>query len=174
MSLDPALLRETEDIKGLYNSYLSLKKIVAHWHATRTAKPSSSVLSSLFLPTIPPIQILPGPVFGYCDTFDQFQSFAGSLTSTYFHPCGTLPMRIEEVNGAKEQSVEGSPGGNNHGDIERNHPKGWVVDEYLRVRDVKGLRIADASVIPSIPSSPIAAACMCVGVAAGMFMTESD
>ena len=38
-----------------------------------------------------------------------------------------------------------------------------VVDDQLRVRGLEGLRIADSSVIPSIPSANICAATMMIG-----------
>ena len=48
-----------------------------------------------------------------------------------------------------------------------------VVDSKLRVIGVKGLRVADASVIPKIPSGPIAAVCMAIGVAAAEFLSTT-
>ena len=40
---------------------------------------------------------------------------------------------------------------------------GAVVDDQLRVRGAAGLRVCDASVIPRIPTAPIAATCMVLG-----------
>lgn len=40
---------------------------------------------------------------------------------------------------------------------------GAVVDSNLRVRGVKGLRIADASIMPNIVLSNINAACIMIG-----------
>ena len=47
---------------------------------------------------------------------------------------------------------------------------GSVVDDRLRVHGVQGLRIADASVFPCIPTAPTAATCMAVGAAAAEFV----
>lgn len=47
-----------------------------------------------------------------------------------------------------------------------------VVDSRLRVHHIDKLRIADASVFPSIPSAPIAATVMAVGLAAGEFIND--
>ena len=47
---------------------------------------------------------------------------------------------------------------------------GSVVDDRLKVHGVQGLRIADASVFPCIPTAPTAAACMAVGAAAAEFV----
>ena len=47
-----------------------------------------------------------------------------------------------------------------------------VVDDELRVLGVKRLRVADASVMPHIPSGPVAATCMAVGVAAFEFIVS--
>jgi choline dehydrogenase len=45
-----------------------------------------------------------------------------------------------------------------------------VVDEEFRVHGVSKLRIADASVIPAIPSSPTQAICMLLGEACGQLL----
>lgn len=52
---------------------------------------------------------------------------AGDLGTTIFHPVGTAKM-----------GIEGDPMA--------------VLDERLRVRGIRGLRVADASVMPSITS----------------------
>lgn len=61
--------------------------------------------------------------------------FVPLFSNTYFHACGTCAMSAE------------------HG----------VVGPDLRVRGVTGLRVADASVIPHIPSGPIQATCVAIG-----------
>jgi len=48
-----------------------------------------------------------------------------------------------------------------------------VVDLDLRVRSVSGLRIADASVIPSVPVSAMNAPSMLIGYRAARYLTES-
>lgn len=58
------------------------------------------------------------------------------FSGTYFHACGTCAM---------------SPS------------SGGVVGPDLRVRGVDGLRVADASVLPHIPSGPTQAACVAIG-----------
>ena len=55
----------------------------------------------------------------------------------------------------------------------RRRGKG-VVDANLRVLGVTGLRVADASVFPCIPSGPIAATCMAVGEAAFRLLMHED
>lgn len=52
------------------------------------------------------------------------------------------------------------------------NPDVAVVDTHLRVRGVIGLRIADASVFPSIPSGPIAATVMAVAEAAAELLSR--
>ena len=48
-----------------------------------------------------------------------------------------------------------------------------VVDGELRVRGVEGLRIADASIFPTIPSANTAAPAMMVGEMAAAFLREA-
>lgn len=66
-----------------------------------------------------------------------------ATASTVFHPCGTARM------GSDEQSV---------------------VDPELRLRGVEGLRIADASVFPLIPSPNIQPAALMVGERCAEFL----
>eukprot|EP00940_MAST-03C_sp_MAST-3C-sp2_P002812 g2812.t1 len=61
-------------------------------------------------------------------TNDDIEAFVRSTSGTDYHPCGTCRM-----------------GGN------ENDPE-VVVDEQLRVRDLEGLRVVDASVMPQIVS----------------------
>ncbi len=49
---------------------------------------------------------------------------------------------------------------------------GDVVDERLRVMGVKNLRIADASVMPDIPSGNINAPCIMIGERASDLIKE--
>ncbi|GAA4587953.1 FAD-dependent oxidoreductase [Planotetraspora phitsanulokensis] len=68
-------------------------------------------------------EVMPGP-----DTFDEpgLRDYARATLASYFHPVGTC--RIGDDGMA-------------------------VVDRDLRVRGISGLRVADASVIPSVPSA---------------------
>jgi choline dehydrogenase len=69
----------------------------------------------------------PGPV---ADDDDALRAFAKAAYQSYFHPVGTCAM----------------------GDTDMS-----VVDSELRVHGVSGLRVADGSVMPSIPSANTAA-----------------
>lgn len=69
----------------------------------------------------------PGPV---ADDDDALRAFAKAAYQSYFHPVGTCAM----------------------GDTNMS-----VVDSELRVHGISGLRIADGSVMPSIPSANTAA-----------------
>jgi choline dehydrogenase len=65
----------------------------------------------------------PGPQL---DNWEALREFVKQTVGTYFHPAGTCAM------GNSEQSV---------------------VDDQLRVRGITGLRVVDASVMPSLPSN---------------------
>jgi choline dehydrogenase-like flavoprotein len=68
---------------------------------------------------------LPGPSVG--DDEASLAKAAGDIGTTIFHPVGTAKMGTENDSFA-------------------------VVDERLRFRGLQGLRIADASVMPTITS----------------------
>lgn len=71
-----------------------------------------------------PQEFLPGAQF---DTDEQLAQAAGQVGTTIFHPVGTCKM------GSAQDPMS-------------------VVDERLRCRAIPGLRIADASVMPTITS----------------------
>ncbi|EHK67584.1 GMC family oxidoreductase [Achromobacter arsenitoxydans] len=71
-----------------------------------------------------PDEWLPGPAF---QTEDELRQAAGKIGTTIFHPVGTCAMGRDADSGA-------------------------VVDARLRVHGLKGLRIADASIMPLITS----------------------
>jgi len=72
-----------------------------------------------------PIELLPGPQTG--DDIDSLATAAGEIGTTIFHPVGTAKMGL-------------------HTDPES------VVDAYLRVHRIDRLRVADASIMPTITS----------------------
>jgi choline dehydrogenase len=74
-------------------------------------------------------------------------SFARAQGSTLWHPAGTCKMGRD----AKA-----------------------VVDPWLRVYGVQGVRVADASVMPTITSGNTVATCFMIGEKAADMMLESD
>lgn len=93
------------------------------------------------------MEILPGPLFLYTATTTIFRTFFALFATSYFHYCGTCSMDTGDGSG--------------------------VVDADLRVKGVTNLRIADASVIPHLPTAPLSAVCMCIGQGAGEMMREA-
>jgi len=82
-------------------------------------------------------ELQPGPAYGYCGSEARFRSWVRATALPYFHLCGTCRMGTRAADS--------------------------VVDANLRVHGVKGLRVADASVAPRIPSAPIQAMVAMVG-----------
>jgi choline dehydrogenase len=71
-----------------------------------------------------PAEFLPGPAF---QTDEEMLTASGNIGTTIFHPVGTCKMGRAEDDSA-------------------------VVDPTLKVRGIEGLRVIDASVMPSITS----------------------
>lgn len=67
---------------------------------------------------------------------DQLREFARQVAGTYHHQVGTCKMGTDDLS---------------------------VVDPQLRVREVAGLRVADASIIPSVPSGNTNAPAIMIG-----------
>lgn len=87
-------------------------------------------------PCKPLLELLPGPFGRSASLFDLYARW---LTMTYFHYAGTCRM--------------GHDASDPHA----------VVDTSFRVKHVHNLRVCDASVIPHLPSFPIAATCFALG-----------
>jgi choline dehydrogenase len=85
------------------------------------------------------------PLANYCDfelapgkdvrSDDEIDAYIRSRSETIFHPVGTCRMGVDQNS---------------------------VVDEFMRVRGVAGLRVIDASVMPAIPSGNTNAATMMI------------
>jgi len=91
------------------------------------------------------VELLPGFFFRGVSLFSRqtphakwFHKYASHFGLPYFHWCGTCAMQTEE-------NAE------------------WVVDSCLRVRDIPGLRVCDASVFPTTISGPTALTCAALG-----------
>ncbi len=80
-----------------------------------------------------------------CDTDEALLEHAMQTGNTAYHPVGTCRM------GPATDSTS-------------------VVDQYLRVHGVAGLRVADASIMPMIPSANVNAASLMIGERAADFL----
>ena len=93
------------------------------------------------------MEFLPGSGTGDSDA--ELAAAAGRIGTTIFHPVGTAKMGIPDDPFA-------------------------VVDERLRVMGVAGLRVADASVMPTITSGNTNAQTMMIaGKAAAMILEDA-
>ena len=87
-------------------------------------------------------EVFPGPG---CTSDEDFLAYARENGSTIFHPTGTCRM------GADDRAV---------------------VDPRLRVRGIQGLRVADASIMPTIVSGNTNAAAIMIGEKAATMILE--
>lgn len=144
---DPNYLSHPADLQALYNGFQTARQLV---HQQQVQGPLRCV------------EVFPGPLFGYAANLKAFTIFAKLLGNTYFHACGTCAMS----NCAKRSNITASASG------VHTVEGGGVVDEEFRVLGVTKLRVADASVIPAIPSSPTQALCMVLGEACGQLVLK--
>ena len=83
-----------------------------------------------------------------CDSEDELERYIRATLGTVHHPAGTARM--------------GDP-----------RDEATVVDPQLRVRGVQGLRVADASIFPELPSVNPCLTCMMVGERGAEIISES-
>ncbi|WP_321338457.1 GMC family oxidoreductase N-terminal domain-containing protein [Breoghania sp.] len=93
--------------------------------AARSLRIARKITAAPALSAFNPQEYLPGPSVGEDDA--SLAKAAGDIGTTIFHPVGTAKMGLASDPGA-------------------------VVDERLRVFGVEGLRVADASIMPTITS----------------------
>jgi choline dehydrogenase len=85
----------------------------------------------------------PGPV---AQSDEALLDYAKGIAQTSYHPAGSCRMGIDEAS---------------------------LVDPRPRVRGLHRLRVADASVFPTMPSANTNVPAMMVGVRAAQFMLEA-
>ncbi|ASV84889.1 FAD dependent oxidoreductase family protein [Ochrobactrum quorumnocens] len=150
-----------------FNCYQSYPRSKGHVHLTATGQPSIVVnyLTDEFdrkaavaalrllraINAIPPLadhvvgELAPGNDVG--DSEEELLAYAAQTGATAFHLCGTCRM------GSDSKSV---------------------VDEQLRVRGVRRLRVADASIMPAIIGTHTNAPAMMIGERAAAFICGTD
>ena len=91
-----------------------------------------------------PVEYLPGPQY---QTDEELVRAAGDIANTIFHPVGTARM--------------GAPG-----------DPAAVVDSHLRVRGVTGLRVVDASIMPTVTSGNTGSPTLMIAEKAARWITR--
>jgi len=89
-------------------------------------------------------ELSPGPEVA---SADELRAFARASAISYFHVAGSCRMGIDDES---------------------------VVDPFLKVRGVDGLRVADASVMPAVPSGNCHAAVLMIAERLADFLTGGD
>jgi choline dehydrogenase len=112
--------------------------------AAQSLRHVRKVMSQPAMAKYKPVEWKPGPQY---QTDEELARLAGDIASTIFHPTGTTKMGRDDDPAA-------------------------VVDSRLRVRGVRGLRIADAGVMPSITSGNTNAPTLMIAEKAASFILE--
>jgi len=94
-----------------------------------------------------------------------FCNYAAEFLNPYYHWCGTCAMGEEA--GSEDVTQQSNDGRTGHDNARESS---FVVDEYLCVRGIVGLRVCDASVFPDCVSAPTALTCAALGYAASAFI----
>lgn len=115
--------------------------------AAQSIRVARKIAEAQILQQYEPEEYLPGPAIG--DSDEELASAAGDIGTTIFHPVGTAKM------GLKDDPLA-------------------VVDERLRVYGVEGLRVVDASIMPTITSGNTnSPTIMIAGKAAKMILSDN-
>ena len=115
--------------------------------AARSLRVARRIAQSPSFQKFRPVEFLPGPDVG--DSDEELAAAAGRIGTTIFHPVGTAKMGLASDPMA-------------------------VVDERLKVSGVEGLRVADASVMPTITSGNTNAPTMMIaGKAVTMILEDA-
>jgi hypothetical protein len=186
------LLKDERDVKVMFHAMKTARKLLhglpldllspvktSPNHFLDKDKPDKRASDPSLTPLkINCFEILPGPLFGDTEKEDNFQIYAKNFSATYYHACGTCAMESSKTKGrnpnenisvedeASKISEDGDDSRSTTSNIygsDHSTNRMAVVDSELRVRGVLNLRVADASVFPSIPSGPTSATCMAVG-----------
>lgn len=110
--------------------------------AARAIRRTRAIMANPAMAKYRPEEFKPGPAF---QTDAELADAAGMVGSTIFHPVGTARMGADP---------------------------GAVVDPRLRVRGVEGLRVVDASVMPTITSGNTNAPTIMIAEKAAVMMAE--
>lgn len=134
---DPQFLMEEYDQQVLHKAFLRAQTILDQAKQRRLVNFA---------------EVTPGFLFRRGIRFDDFKRYCDMYGTTYFHPCGTLPMEVKDADDTILR-----PG---------------IVNEQFVVKGTRNLRVVDASVFPHIPAAPIAKMCMVLGAAAADILTD--
>jgi choline dehydrogenase len=102
------------------------------------------IVASPALSAFKPVEYLPGPSL---QTEEELHQAAARIGTTIFHPVGTCRM---------------------------GQDRDAVVDAQLRVHGIKGLRIADASIMPRIISGNTCSPTLMIAEKAAQMVLEAD
>ena len=97
-------------------------------------------------------ELAPGP---QAISEEVLEKYVRAATTSSFHPCGTCRMGDPDAAPTPEAARQ------------------LVLDTQLRVRGLKGLRVVDASVMPSVTSGNIQAPTMMIAERAADFIEAS-
>jgi choline dehydrogenase len=111
-----------------------------------------AIMASAALARYRPEEVLPGPQLV---SEDDLAKAAGDLGTTIFHPVGTCAMGAFDTQG-------------------HAHSQATVLDTDCRVRGVAGLRVVDASAMPTITSGNTNAPVMLIAERTARAMLQGD
>ncbi|MGA1178117.1 MAG: GMC family oxidoreductase [Burkholderiaceae bacterium] len=120
--------------------------------AVKGLQMTRAIMASAALARYRPEEVLPGPQLV---SEDDLAKAAGDLGTTIFHPVGTCAMGAFDAQG-------------------HAHSQATVLDTDCRVRGVAGLRVVDASAMPTITSGNTNAPVMLIAERTARAMLQGD
>jgi len=106
------------------------------------------------------------------DLLLELQSASAEFAASRAHEHERRSHRRHRARSSSHDGEHGDTASIDDVDEDEEEDDGSVVDAYLRVHGVLGLRVADASVMPVLPSGNTHATCMMIGERAAHFLVQ--
>eukprot|EP00601_Ochromonadales_sp_CCMP2298_P035291 CAMPEP_0173365672 /NCGR_PEP_ID=MMETSP1144-20121109/23767_1 /TAXON_ID=483371 /ORGANISM="non described non described, Strain CCMP2298" /LENGTH=663 /DNA_ID=CAMNT_0014316151 /DNA_START=234 /DNA_END=2222 /DNA_ORIENTATION=+ len=100
LTIDPGYLTDAHDLQVLHRAFNAARRIMAR------ARESEGLWA---------LEVLPGPLFGSCESPASFRGFWSVFANSYFHGCGSCAMQSQASTQGQAQGPTGAEGDGDRG-----------------------------------------------------------